>query len=302
MIYGFENEEFYLDMPSCSRPVGNLKEETERRALDLSKQYSNLVLSHSSGIDSQIVLRAFLDQGLPIKTVFMHTPGYNDYERSNLNIIDSRLGTKTEVVEINIDNIKIKLIEESIDTGIHVYSLLWKYFLEQVPKDWNLIQMTHDPYIHSTKSLEGWYYYMSYNGPEISRERAFNLVNREGNVIYFGDTSEYLLSILTEDALVGCLYSLRYVSNNGLVKEGTSLQTFDRWDYYIKPAIYGKYWKDRLTYFSKFVGFEKADWLNPASGVWEKGVYIPYKDLVTHLSSCDGTVKRFSGQLPVGLE
>ena len=302
MIYGFENNSFYLDVPSTTRPVGNLREETNRRALELSQQYDNLVLSNSSGVDSQVVLKAFIDQGLPIKSVFMHLPGYNDNEFQNIKDVDAFFNITTEIISVDLDSVKDELEAEAEATGIQVYSLLWKKFLSLIPSDWNLIQMTHDPYIHSTRKKNDFYYYISHNGPEITRERAFNLVERTGKVIYFGDTSEYLLSILKEDALVGCLYSLKYISNNGLVKPGVSLTTFDRWDYYVKPALYGQHWKNEIIYFSKYVGWEEAGWLKTHSNVWENGVYVPYFDLIEHLEAQDGSIKRYSLNALVGSE
>jgi hypothetical protein len=293
MIYGFENEKFYVDIPSCTREVGNMREETERRAVEISKKYKKPVLSFSGGLDSQSVLHSFITQGLPIETVFMHIPGNNDHEYDHIKKIDQKYGISTTVIEMNPEPLKAQLQEESKEYKIQIYSLFWKEFLKLIPDDWDLVQMVHDPYIYYDKGVH--HYFTSFHGPEIARERAFNLVERSGSVICYGDTSEFLLSILTEDAMIGGIYSTKYLIGNNLLKPGTNLKTFDRWDYFVKPVIYGQRWKKELIYFTKFVGYEKLDWLqvNLEKGIWDRPVLMPLPELIDHLKSMNGTTKRF---------
>lgn len=293
MIYGFENDRFYVDIPSCTREVGNMRVETERRAIEISEKYKKPVLSLSGGIDSQSILHSFVTQDLPIETVFLYMPGNNDHEYEHVKRLDQKYNRSTNIIEIDPSSLQDQLEAESKELKIQVYSLFWKEFLKLLPEDWDLIQMIHDPYIHY---IDGVYqYFLSYNGPEISRERAFNLVERSGSVIYYGDTSEFLLSILSEDAMVGGIYSTKYITGSFLLKPGTNLKTFDRWDYFVKPVIYGQHWKEELIYFTKFVGYEKLDWLqtNLEKGIWHQPIFMPLPELLTHLRSMDGTTKRF---------
>jgi hypothetical protein len=293
MNYGFDDKKFYVEFKSCDRIPGNMKEENDRRAVELAQLGSKLMLSLSSGLDSQSVLHSFHTQGIPIDTYFMYLPGYNDFEYENLKVIDQKYQIKTNIIDIDIDKIRLDLEEEFEKTGIHKYSLLWKKWLMMLPPDQDLVQMAHDPFVHISKRKQ-FYYFMSYNSPEVQRERANKLIDRPGRVIAYGDTPEFLVSILSDDVFKAALYSYEYFDGNGLHKPGVKLQTVDRWDYYIKPLIYGKYWKDQLIYFPKYVSFEKLNWMNlPVPSYKEHGISMPYFDLINHLTSEPGNVKRF---------
>ena len=293
MKYGFVDKKFYFEFNSCERVPGNMKEENDRRAVELAQCGSKLMLSLSSGLDSQSVLHSFHSQGIPINTYFMYLPGYNDFEYENLKLVDHKYQIKTNIIDVDIDAIRSDLEEECERTGIHKYSLLWKKFLTLLPADQDLIQMAHDPFIHISQRKQ-FFYFISYNSPEVVRHRAFELVDRPGRVIFYGDTPEFLLSIITDDIFKAALHSHVYFDGNGLHKKGVKLQTVDRWDYYIKPLIYGKYWKDQLLYFPKYVGFENLEWLSsPPLPYRQHGISIPYFDLITHLKSEPGKVKRF---------
>ncbi len=291
MNYGFENNNFYIDYYSSNRPVGNMREENDRRAIELSSQYNNLLLSLSSGVDSQSILHSFKTQGLDIETVFMYLPGYNDNEYNNLKIIDKKYSIKTNIIDIDPIACKEDLESEAIETGIHVYSLLWKKFLTLIPDSANYVQMTHDPYVHFKDGKP--YYYMGYQSPEILRDRAFNLVNRTGSYIFYGNTPEFLYSILSDKFFRAGVCAVNYYHGNGLTKQDVKLDKFDRWDYYIKPMIYGCYWKDELIYFPKYVGFEKLEYLKVNAPVWQNAVAVPYYDFLKFLNLGTGEVRRF---------
>jgi hypothetical protein len=293
MNYGFDEKKFYFDFHSCSRPVGNMKEENDRRAVELASANSKIMLSLSSGLDSQSVLHSFHTQNIPLDTYFMYLPGYNDNEYENLKVLDKKYQIKTNIIDIDVDALRQDLEEETVKTGVHKYSLLWKKFLSMLPDDYDFIQMAHDPFIHISQRGQ-YYYYIGYNSPEVMRNRAFSLLNRKGKVVFYGNTPEFLLSILDEDIFKAALYSHAYFDGNGLSKKGVKLTTIDRWDYYIKPLIYGRYWKDQLIYFGKFVGFENLGWLAyPPLEYRKHGISIPYFDLVNHLKLGSGNIKRF---------
>lgn len=309
--YGFENDKFYIDYTACSRPAGNMREESDRRAKELYEKYNgDLTLAFSSGIDSQAVLHSFVEQGLPIKTVFKYMPGYNDSELKNIKILDSKYGIKTDIVDIDVIAIQSQLEEEELDTGIQIYSLLWKHFISLLPKDVNFVQMAHDPYVHFNPFGKTRHFFMSWNGPDISKDRAYNLIkeSRTGDYIFYGDTPEFLYSILNDDIYRAAMHSVEYFINNGLQKDNVDLDRLDRWDYYIKPLIYGKYWKGELEYFSKFVGFKNIPYLTrpseffkqyPGMSFFSYSVTPQYEDFIDFLGQNNGKVKRFYQQWAV---
>jgi hypothetical protein len=286
MIYGFEDGKFYVEYHGCNRPVGNMRQESDQRARDLVEQGGKFMLGFSGGLDSQSVLQSFRDIGAPIETAFLYLPGYNDNEYEQVKFLDSKYQIKTHIVDMDPMSVKDEVIRLSNELNIPgKNNILQSIFLSMLPDDYNFVQMVHDPFCFVNPVSYNIYYFYGYYLPEISRERAFNRLNRKGKNIFYGDTSEFLLSILSDDVFRGALASARYFDGNGLDLDGKYLKTVDRWDYYIKPIIYGKYWSDTLTYFPKYQGFEKIPYLQGNPLFRKHATVILYQDLINVLST-----------------
>lgn len=292
MIYGFENEKFYMDYPSCTRKPGNMKEESEHRAREIAAVSDKILISLSSGIDSQSVLHSFCTQGIPVECAFLYLPGYNDNEYTNVDIVKKKYGVKVHIVDMDPIKVQEECEQESLLTGIHPNSINQKMFLAQLPDDWDFIQITHDPYVHIHNDGR-WSFFTGYNTPEVMRDLAFKSLNRKGKYFFFGDTSEFTYSYLADDIYRSVLYAVKYFDGNGLNKPNTLLKTVDRWDYYIKPILYGKYWRDELIYFPKDAGFHRISYLKKPLEYRKHGILIPYFEFLDHLGAIDGTTKRY---------
>ena len=74
-----------MEHTSCTRPSGNLKEESDRRARDIYlNNPGKIMLCLSSGLDSQIALVSFVKQGIPLECSFLRLDGFNENEYENL--------------------------------------------------------------------------------------------------------------------------------------------------------------------------------------------------------------------------
>ena len=293
MKYGFENNKFYIEFPAMSRVPGNMREESDRRAIEIAETYKKPLLGISSGVDSQSVLHSFWTQGIPLDSVFFYMPNYNDLEYNQLQQIKKKYGTRIDVIDIDPMKYEEEVLIFSKEHKMHPIQSMQKVFLSFVSDDYDFIQMTHDPFTHIS-SAGNFYYYQNFSSPEISRSRAANSLNRTGKYIGYGETSEFLFSILNDDVYKSALYTHRYFDGNGLNKPNCLLKTVDRWDYYIKPLIYGKYWKDELIYFPKYGGWEQIPFMNRKytdpdlalpDTTWfkEHGVAIPFFEFLTDL-------------------
>lgn len=292
MIYGFENEKFYVEYHGASRHVGNMREESDRRARDIAEGGGRFMLGFSGGLDSQSVLQSFRDIGCPIETVFLYLPGYNDNEYEQVKFLDNKYQMTTQVVDMDPMAVKDTVVELSTKLDIPgKNNVLQSLFLEKLPSDAHFIQMVHDPYCYVNQDYSMFQYYYGYYLPEISRDRAFKRLNRQGKNIFYGDTYEFLLSILGDDTYRGALESAKYFDGNGFDVKDKYLRTVDRWDYFIKPIIYGKYWGDTLTYFPKYQGFEKINYLKGNPFFRKHATLIPYYELIDVLKT-PGAVKR----------
>ena len=296
MNYGFEDNKFYLDITSTSRPHGTMREEHEFRAKQIAENYDNIWVSLSSGVDSQSILHSFRNLGVDATYAFMYFPGYNDNELEQIKILENKYGIKTEIFDFDPIAIKDEVLFLSEQFKVHSYvNIFHAIFLRTLPSDVNFVQMTHDPLVYVNVEKNKQWFYQGYYLAEISRDRAFKNISRTGEVILWGDYPEFLMSILDDDVYKAAIYTARYFDGNGAVIPHKDLKTLDRWDFYIKPIIYGKYWRDELIYFPKFGGQEKI----PYAYDYEKGllkkhaISIPYFEFLEFLGNQKSETKRF---------
>lgn len=295
MDFGFDNDQFYVEFKGLTRVPGNMKEESDRRALEIAETLKKPLLGISSGVDSQSVLHSFWSQGIPLESVFFYMPGYNELEYSQLQEVKKKYQTRIDIIDIDPMKYEEEVIVFSKEHKIPPIQVMQKIFLGFIADDYDFIQMIHDPFVHIS-TTGNFYYYQNYSSPEISRTRAVESLNRKGKYIGYGDTSEFLVSILNDDIYKSALYTHKYFDGNGLSKPNCYLKTVDRWDYYIKPLIYGKYWKDELIYFPKYGGWEHVPFMHGVysdpeftldAESWPKnhGVAIPYFDFLNDLKT-----------------
>jgi hypothetical protein len=311
MTYGFDNDIFYIDMPTISRPVINMREENDKRALEIAHMSNKIYLGMSTGVDSQAMLHAFRTQDIPVECVFMYLPGYNDVEYNRIPLVEQRWGISIHILDMDVMKLEPEIINYANKERMSPITVVHRLFAQMLPDDVDLVQMIHDPFVYVSTKKE-LYYYQRYNSPEFSRPRAIEDLGRSGKFIAYGDTIEFLYSILNDDTFKGAFYANEYFDGNGLIKPGVDihLQTSDRWDYYIKPIIYGKYWRDELLYFPKFGGWENipfmkgiyaGETLEDDSEKWsrEHGILMKYHNLLNHLSVINGAAKRYHTNINV---
>lgn len=295
MKFGFENNKFYIELVSRSREVGNMREESDRRARDLAEQYGGkFMLGNSSGLDSQSVIHSFCTQGIPLETAFLYLPGHNDNELEQVKFIDKKYGLKTHIIDLDPFACQEEIIELSTMLDISAKNnVLQRKFLSMLPDDYNFIQMVHDPFVYVYPDYERFGYMQGFYLPEITRSRAFASLKRKGANIFYGNTEEFLLSIIGDDIFKSALMSAKYFDGNGVTHPNKYLKTVDRWDYYIKPLLYGKYWGNELTYFPKYAGFETVEYLHGNDKFKQRAVIIPYDEIIEFIKTPGAVTKRF---------
>ena len=292
--FGFEENKFFVEYTSCSRPVNNIRTEFDQRARDLFSYNKNLILGISSGLDSQAVMHSFCSQGLDIKYAFLYMPGYNDFEFNNLKILAKKYSIEPIIIEMHPNEMQSSLMQEYETTGVLPSHAMQAKFLEMLPTDYDIIQGIHGPDFLFSKN--NWYLLETANSIEISRLRAFQQVERTGKIIGWERTAEITASLLTDDVVTSFMFSYSYISGHDLIyKNGTEIPIIDYWDLYIKPFIYGKYWKDELEYFPKRTGFESLDWIEngPRHDYRKNLIKVPYQKLVDHLTAINGETLKF---------
>jgi hypothetical protein len=80
IIYNKDNTGYSVTYRSPSRKFGNLRDELNKDALKINKEYGPVYVGFSSGVDSQVILRCFLDMKCDFIPFFVHIKEYNDFE------------------------------------------------------------------------------------------------------------------------------------------------------------------------------------------------------------------------------
>jgi hypothetical protein len=286
MQINFDNDRFSVTVSACSRPVNNIRVESEIAAENLYKQNKKIILGLSGGLDCQVVLHSFYSQGIPLSCSFFYMPGYNDFEYDNVKVLKQKYNLDLIVVELDPSKYKDDLIEEYNLTGIAPFQLLHREFLRHLPGDHDFILGLDGPDFPFKDNK--CYVMQTANSFVNSRVRAMQMLNRTGKIIAWEKIPEIFLSILTDEIVKAYICTHNYIVNNGLsYSNDETIRLIDHWDLYMKPFIYAKYWGNSLEYFAKYQGPENIDWV--MNGRWndyrKNLVIIPYDELVDRLQN-----------------
>jgi len=281
MNYRLTDDIFYITLEGIDTPVGNIREESEMLARNLSTNSNKILLSISSGVDSQMMLHSFTTQDLPYECSFLYSPGYNDIEFKQLKIIEKKYGFKSIIIELDPIKLKEQVIWESEKYKIQRNQIYQKIYLSKLPEDYDFIQMQHSTYTMTDKNHK-FNFFHGYHSTTICRDRAFNLLNRKGKHIMFGENSRFTYSMLTDE-----IYKISLIADEYLNMELCGMY---RWTRYIKALMYAKYWGGALEYFPKFVGYENIEYLKDIGQFHEHGIFIPL-DLMLENMKLNKTVE-----------
>jgi hypothetical protein len=267
MIYGLDEQgKFFVEYTACERPIGNVRQEMERACTRLANE-GRIMISLSSGLDSQVLLHTFHTLNLPYECAFMHHPGYNDIELSQIRKLEQKYNFDTQVVVIDPDQYREEVEDGAAESGIPPEHHLMKKFVAQLPEDRDILQGIES---YDFVFKDGRCYCMeSWTAIEIASQRALQEVPRSGKIVAIdrrAPFNEFALAYLADPVVTGYLNALPYIRGNGLVEKetGEPPPLIFSWEYYVKPIIFGRYWGRELEYFPKYVSPEKIDWImNP---------------------------------------
>ena len=294
MIYGLnEQGKFFVEYTACERPIGNVRQEMERACTRLANE-GRVMISLSSGLDSQVLLHTFHTLKLPYECAFMHHPGFNDIELQQICKLEQKYGFKTTIVAVDPLSHRDEVEALAIETGLPAEHHLMKKFVAQLPEDRDILQGIES---YDFVFKDGRCYCMeSWTAIEIASQRALREVPRSGRIVAIdrrAPFNEFALAYLADSVVTGYLNALPYIRGNGLVERDTGEPPplIFSWEYYVKPIIFGKYWGRELEYFPKYVSPEKIDWImNPSDArlrhnYKNRCVYIERGELIKLLTN-----------------
>lgn len=295
MNFGFENNKFYIEYTPCKRQPNSLRDEAFTRAREIYSNNQKVMLCLSSGLDSQIALVSFMKQDIPVECAFLRMGGYNDNELENVKVLEKKWGFKTLIIDINPNSVRAELETLKQQLDVHANHCLQYLFVKQLPEDYDIVQVLHDPWTITSKKLNQHFIFHGYYDPEIARYRALKQISRSGNIQMFGDSSEFFLSCISDELFDYFFRSWIYFDGNNLTQYNNKLPDVLRYEYYIKPMLYAKHWGEELQYFPKFSGYENLDWLMQECRTFKKErlVLVDRQKLINHLNDIDGPSAKF---------
>jgi len=285
VTFSDDPENFYVTYKSPARDYGNLREEFQNDAVQISKDYGPVYIAFSSGIDSQIIVRNFVDKKLDAEYVFLHVKNVNDIELQQLKECEKFFKIKVRIVKLDLEKYKKDWIAESNQYQINCISQFpFRFLSESLKESFPIItQGSVEPCIVGTHNDNVSVYHNYYEAMELR----FSLMELSRKVLDFPYSSESVASYYTDDNLKTFASTLKYYVNNNLNVDQSHL-----FNTYAKAFVKGKYYNKDLIWFSKLTGYEKSpEWLLKLDYITETRVSVPYWDLVDFLENTRNEVR-----------
>lgn len=297
ITYEINEQEHVVRYQSPSRKFGDLREELNNDAKLISEKYGKVYIAFSSGVDSQVILRCFLDMKVDFEPFFIHVKGRNDFEKVVMENSEKFYGIKIKIVEVQLeehrDEWQARCNSEKFPTLTHYpFDLASKMLPENYPM---IMSGANEPAIIGTRLTGLHIYHNCYE----SLCLRFNLINKHRTILDFPYSAESLASYYCDDLIKTWGDVCNYYITNDLVVAGTQqpVVAASRFNYYLKGLLKGKYFKRDILWPSKKTGYENyPNWMIPH---WkypkEAHISANYNDVVQHLESCSGSIKEFKG-------
>jgi hypothetical protein len=211
--YSQDPNNFYVRCNAPSRNYGDFRTELNNDGLKLKDAYSNMYVLFSSGVDSQIITRVFLDNKIDCEFIFLNSVGHCDYELSHVKECEKFYGIDVRVIDLNLEQYKDEWITRSNNEStpaMRHYPFEW--LSKTLEKDYPLItQGTNDPAIVGPNHKLS--IYCNYYEGMQSR---FRLMNPYRTVIDFPYSPEAIASHYTDENMKVFCTTMQYYRENNI--------------------------------------------------------------------------------------
>jgi hypothetical protein len=307
-----ESENFYVKYKSPRRKIKSLREEFNIDAIEISKFYGPVYIGFSSGVDSQIITRCFLDNNLDCEFVFLHIKDINNIELERVIECEKFYGIEIKKYVLDIEEFKNDWINRSqteIPRSMHQYQFEW--LSNTLPNNFPIVmQGCTEPAIiggwnKNPRSSEYNYpvpvsIYHNYHESSLQRKR---LMEKLRPVIEFPFSPESVTSYYTENSFKNFCKNINYFIETDptipyLLNDINYLDhKLNYFNLFAKPFVKGEYFKD-IIWHGKLTGHEMSpDWLKSDNHKKGTAIAVPYWDLVDFLENNLNQEKNYSSWL-----
>jgi hypothetical protein len=295
ITYELISDKFSVKYRSPSRQFGNLREELNHDVARINETYGKVYVAFSSGVDSQVMLRCFLDMKGDFESFFLHVKGLNDFEFDTVKQSEKFYGIKIKILELNIEQHKTEWLKrkdtENLPTLLN-YPFEWAS--KQLPENFPMIMSGANEPCLIGSSFKGMHVYHNFSECLLLR---FSLINKHRTILDFPYSAESLASYYCDDTIKIWNDVKEYYFNNDLISATTKkMAPGSRFNYYVKGLLKGKYFRKDILWPAKKTGYENyPNWMIP-NWVYpiEHSVSVNYDELVKHLESCSGATQEFT--------
>lgn len=287
----------FVTYRSPIRKFGNLREELNNDVKLINNTHGKVYVAFSSGVDSQVILRCFLDMKGDFEPFFMHVKGLNDFELNMVRQSEKFYGISIKILEIDINQFKDQWLTDKIVNNLQtLIHHPFEWASKQLPENYPMIMSgANEPAIIGTDK-SGIHIY--HNADE-SLNLRFKRINQSRTILDFPYSSESLASYYCDELIKTWCDVCNYYITNGLVTsdDHKPVDPGSRFNYYLKGFIKGKYFKKDILWPAKKSGYENyPNWMIPHFPYTkEANISANYNNIVEHLELCNGTLKEFRG-------
>lgn len=279
---------FFVTYSSPHRDYSNIRDELDNDAKEISKKHGPVYIAFSSGVDSQIIARSFIDKKLDAEFVFLRMKNVNDVEYNQMKECEDFFNIKVRVIEVDLEEYKNQWLAENASNSVNCISQYpFKFLSDSLKENWPIIsQGAVEPCLVGSNERNISLYHNYYE----SMELRFKLMGESREIIDFPSSAESVASYYTDNNMKTFASTFKYFFKNTLDVEQTQM-----FNVYAKSFVKGQYYKKDIIWFSKLTGYEKGpDWLLQLDYKKDTRVSVPYWELVDFLENTRSKQKSFS--------
>lgn len=285
--YSTDPKNFYVRCNAPTRDYKDFRTELNNDANILKEKYSDMYVLFSSGVDSQIIARTFLDNNVNCEFIFLNSIGYCDYELSHIRECEKFYGINVRVIDLEVDSYKNQWIDRSKTENpqsMHHYPFEW--LSSTLEKDYPIItQGANDPAIVGPADKLS-IYCNYYEG----MQKRFRLMQQYRPVLDFPYSPESIASHYTDENMKVFCTTMQYYRENGV-----DISKTQYYNIFGKSFVKGKHFKDDILWYGKRTGYESfPDWFSPQLNIKDTRVSIPYWDIVNFMENERNVYKDYS--------
>lgn len=242
---------FFVRLHSPSRNYDDMRTEYMNDAINLTKEVGRVNLSFSTGVDSQIALRAFLDANIEPNVYYLRYVGYENEEYIRVKECEDFYNIRINVIDLHLDDLQHEFITRNTNNKLEsMRQVPFEYLSKLIPNQYPLVSIgPHDmgqQFFGATTERANIYW--NYFQGELQR---FRMMNKYRKIFDFPYSPEALATTYTDEVIKTFSRTVRYYRETA-----SFVPVYDFWKIFIKPMLYGKHYKNDIIWYGKLTGQE----------------------------------------------